>query len=101
MFLKERVGFEAEPIAAKHPDCPYLRAIDVMRERGWAQRSYGGKTNEPVCMIGALLAVESGDRKLLDHVYALGYGSWWNDLPARSEADVIAALEHCSRTWTA
>lgn len=87
-------------------DCNvFLRAIEVLEERGWHQGGYEGAKGK-VCLIGAINVVLTGDATndddLADVPLALMRAtgalrpSTWNDDPSRTYEDVVLALKRAA-----
>lgn len=86
---------------------PFLATIDVLRERGWQQDSYGKTDEGPVCLataMGFAAACEAAEKHFLSVVSKpLGVRlvciEEFNDLVAESVEDVILALKHAALSW--
>ena len=91
---------------------PFLKAIDVLKERGWVPKA--GQVGA-LCMVNALETVVGIDGVLdLREPFASGVEAVagfrpdrfseffrWNDAPERTEEDVILALKHAAGAWDA
>lgn len=84
----------------------YLRAIEVLKERGWYQGGLEEGPGGPCCMVGACNVALSGSatsprfHQDLDEV-ARAVGSIllgdWNDAKGRTRRQVIAALRKAAK----
>lgn len=84
----------------------YLRAIEVLKKRGWCQGGLADGADGPCCMVGACNVVRCGSPYGgpgaigIDEIEeAIGtplYGIW-NDDPGRTLGQVIAALRKAAK----
>lgn len=78
----------------------FLKAIDVLNERGWGQGSYAIGDTGPVCLVGACAIAYGGISKFENspHYRALSnitnrvFPHNWNDQDAKNKEEVIAIL---------
>ncbi len=93
-------------------DNPYLRAIEIIKERGWWQGDWEGPNGE-VCIARSLViaghpqpafslrlqeAMQTVAHMLTKPERRLGPGDW-NDAPERTVEDVYLALKHAAADW--
>ncbi len=94
-------------------DNPYLRAIEIIKERGWYQGGPVGP-DESVCIGESTTraGVKDGyhDERLVEaveYVASIPTNSWaspvgrWNDAPERTIEDVYLALKYAAADWDA
>ena len=87
---------------------PFLKAIDVLKERGWHQGQEQGPDGS-VCLLGAVGVACTGNAymwgrenyHLVSQTLGLTRVGSWNDDPERTEEDVILALKHAAEAWEA
>lgn len=87
-----------------------LKAADVIEKRGWIKGTLEGSAGR-VCAIGAINLVESGvvdagRMALRDSVAISKLGCYlnnevdiWNDVVAKSSAEVMAVMKDCACTF--
>lgn len=91
---------------------PYLRAIEIIKERGWWQGDLYGP-NEERCLLGAVPISADADfsRRLAAAVgevapfpparHCVNLIVAWNDAPERTIEDVYLALKYAAADWDA
>ncbi len=91
-------------------DNPYLRAIEIIKRRGWHKGAFMGPNGE-VCIAASLILAADARapygselRQAMATVApmpkALPPGDW-NDAPERTVEDVYLALKHAAADWDA
>jgi hypothetical protein len=92
------------PAGPRSDAAVFLRAIEVLEERGWRQGNWR-RDDRSVCMLAALGTVNGGQSlrsvdqcRLRDAIGLTQYDSiaHWNDDPARTYEDVILALKRAA-----